>query len=152
MSIINIDGIRVQIKPPDLDGDGEIGGIEHIQQKFGDSGTQNIVQATELGESLRELNQDEVDIGTRMSGIDMRANLHPIEVSSILGLDTLVAMKFLPVSCMPFTRSKKRLSVSKLGRGREQIVEMVGGKKERDKMGGQSMWDKAKGMVGMGGK
>jgi len=109
--------------------------------KFFGQAIQDISQPTELGESLKELNND--DLATnRVSNIDMRSRLHPIEVPSILAVDTLVAFKLLPISCLGFTRQKKRLSVSIEGKGRQEIVDIVAGKREQDVKGGSTLMDK----------
>lgn len=128
--VINLDGTRVKLIPRDLDNNGQIGGTEFVSK---DSSETSIIQATELGESLKELNLDNIDPITRMSGIDMRARLHGLEIASILAMDALVALKFLPTSCLAFTRQKKRLSVSLEGKGRGEVVDIVAGKKEHDK-------------------
>lgn len=114
----------------------------------GNNGEIDVVQTTELGDSLKELNQDQIQKGTRMSGIDMRANLHYAEIASILGVDTLVAFKFLPINALQFTRQKKRLSASLAGRGRQQIVEIVGGKQAQDAAKSGGLFDKMRGLVG----
>jgi len=152
MSTIIIDGIRTELIPPDLDGDGETGGIERLPQRF-DMGTQDIIQPTELGQSLKELNDDSIEKGTRMSGIDMRANIHYMEESGLLAIDALVGFRFLPLSCVQFTRQKKRLSVSRNGKGRDDIVNIVGGKSaHEERMGGAGFGEKIKGFLGMGSK
>ncbi|MDX1371825.1 MAG: hypothetical protein R3321_05110 [Nitrososphaeraceae archaeon] len=38
----------------------------------------NIQQQTELGDSLKQLNDDSIEKQSRMSGIDLRARLHPL--------------------------------------------------------------------------
>jgi len=152
MSVIVVDGVRIQVVPADLDGDGKVGGIEVLPQKF-DMGTQDIIQPTELGESLRELNDDSIEHGTRMSGIDMRANIHHMEESGLLAIDALVGFRFLPISCVQFTRQKKRLSVSRNGRGRDDIVNIVGGKSaHEERVGSMGFGDKIKNFMGVGGK
>jgi len=153
MTIIRLDGIAMRLTQPDLDGDGKTAGdIEHVQHRM-PSGTTNIVQPTELGESLKHLNDDSIEGETRMSGIDMRSRLHPVEVSSILALDALVSLRVLPTRCLAFTRQKKRLSVSIGGKGRQEMVEVVAGKREQDaKMAGGGFFDKIKTGLGMGGK
>lgn len=114
-----------------------------------DEGTKFIKDSTELGDSLKELNNDLLEPGTRMSGVDMRARLHYMEISSILAVDSLVSFKFLPVSCLAFTRQKKRLSVSLNGEGRNDIVKVVSGKRELDaKVAGGGMIDRVKGWFG----
>jgi len=95
-------------------------------------GEQDITEDTELGAALRELNNDNTESGHRMSGIDMRTRLHYTELASVLAIDTLVAFKFLPMSCLVFTRQKKRLAVSLAGKGREEIVSIVHGKQGQD--------------------
>ena len=87
----------------------------------------NLQKKTELGESLHELNKDKVDENTKMSSMDMRANLHPIQLQAVAVWDSLIAMGFLPDESISITRQVKRLSPSKNGKGREQIVETVTG-------------------------
>lgn len=149
--VINLDGIKIRLTTPDLDGDGRTGGTEVIPRRIADQGVSNIVQPTEIAESLRELNSDSLDPSTRMSGIDMRTRLHPAEISSVLAMDALVSLGILPTKCLAFTRQKKRLAVSLQGKGREDIVNVVSGKRELDqKLAGASLWDKAKGAMGGG--
>ncbi len=150
--IIIIDGIKLQVIAADLDGDGVTGGIEKVQQQIVDSGIQAITQSTELGDTLKELNKDTIEENTRMSGIDLRARLHPFEISSVLALDALVSLGILPGKCLSFTRQKKRLSVSLDGKGREDIVNIVAGKREQDAKSGMfgGMGDKLKSFMGGG--
>jgi len=151
MVIVKLDGVRLEVNPPDLDRDGEVGGVEHVTQRIPEGSTTNIVQPTELGDSLKHLNDDTLDTSTRMSGIDMRARLHYMEISSVLALDALVAMGVLPSRCLAFSRQKKRLSVSINGKGREEIVGIVAGKRDQDAKAGMmgSFGDKVKGFMGM---
>ena len=151
MTITVLDGIRIKVLAADLDRDGITGGTELVRQHF-DNGLTPINQSTELGDSLKELNLDILEPNTRMSSIDMRAKLHPLELSSILALDTLVSLGICPHKCLLFTRQKKRLSVSEDGKGRDQIVEIVGGKKEQDvRSGFGGAMDRFKTNIGMGG-
>lgn len=150
MSITILDGIPIRVEQADLNKDGIVGGVEVVRQSF-DSGVTHIQQNTELGDSLKELNQDNVEQSTRMSGIDMRARLHPLEISSILALDSLVALGVCPHKCLSFTRQKKRLSVSEDGKGRTEIVEIVAGKKEQEaKSGFGGFVDRFKSSLGVG--
>jgi len=100
-----------------------------------------VIEPTELGESLRELNNDSIQLETNMSAIDMRTRLSAFEIGSILALDTLVAMRILPISCLAFTRQKKRLNVSLKGEGRAEIVDIVSGKRINDTLRGGGMFD-----------
>lgn len=100
-----------------------------------DSGIETMHHRSDLSQSIKEFNDDSIDPHTRMSGIDMRARLHSLEINSILAMDTLVSLKLLPVSCSAFTRQKKRLSVSLAGEGRKEIVEMVKGERTKEDTG-----------------
>lgn len=130
MSIIKLDGIRFSIKAPDIDKDGRTGGVENITRNFSHGETQ-INQPTELGEAMRDLDNDDLDQSTRMSNIDTRSRLTGLELNSLWAIDALVAMKFLPSSCLPISRQRKRLSVSLLGKGREERVQMTIGQRDQ---------------------
>lgn len=102
---------------------------------YGLSTDKGIISPTEISElqgSLIELNNDEFDMNSRMSKIDMRTRLYNIEITSILAIDTLTAFRFLPDTISPLTTQKKRLAVSLNGQGRKEIVDIVGGKREHD--------------------
>jgi hypothetical protein len=109
--------------------------IRDVPNNIMSQDTTDIKESTELGESLKELNDDSISPNTRMSGIDLRSVLHPLELSGILAIDTLVQFRFLPVSSLSFTRQKKRLSVSQNGKGRDDIVKIVSGKRDGDQQG-----------------
>jgi len=148
MTIIRLDGIPIRLENPDLDKDGKTGGVETLQ-RFNQSGISDIVQPTELGEAMKDMNNDEIEPGTRMSKIDMRTRLHVMEINSLWAVDSLVALKFLPTSCLPITRQRKRLLVSLGGEGRREAVRVIAG--EREKQAGQGffsgMKDKVQAMI-----
>ncbi len=135
MTIIHMDGIPIRLENPDLDRDGETGGVERVTKQLND-GVTNINQNTELEGSLKELNADSIDPDTRMSQIDMRTRLHPVEISAVLAVDSLVALGVLPQKCLPLSTQKKRLNVSEMGKGRTEMVELVAGKREMDAKSG----------------
>ena len=153
MTTIVLDGVKTKLVPADLDGDGVTGGIEQIKQKFSDSVT-NITQSTELEGSLKELNADLINPDTRMSQIDMRTRLASFEISAVLAVDSLVALGVLPQKCLPLSTQKKRLNFSLAGKGREEMVQLVAGKREQDaKMGGMGGFGNGiKSFFGMAGK
>ena len=132
MTIIVLDGVPIQLENHDLDKDGVTGGIEKVTKQFSEGNITNITQATELEGSLKELNADAVNPETRMSAIDMRTRLHPTEISSVLAIDSLVALGVLPQRVLPLSTQKKRLNVSEMGKGRQEMVELVAGKTDRD--------------------
>ncbi len=153
MVIITLDGVKTKLVPTDLDGDGVTGGIEEVQQKFSDSVT-NITQGTELEGSLKELNADSINPETRMSAIDMRTRLVSFEISAVLAVDSLVALGVLPQKCLPLSTQKKRLNVSEGGKGREEMVQLVAGKREQDAKTGMmnNFGTGVKSFFGMGGQ
>jgi hypothetical protein len=150
-TIINIDGIKVRVQAPDLDENGEIGGVETVEQSL-KVDIIPVKESSELGDSLKELNKDDIETGTRMSGIDLRSRLHYIEISSVLALDSLVSLGILPTKCLSFSRQKKRLSVSLQGKGRDDIVNLVAGKRELETKQGTSLIEGIKSKFGGGTK
>ena len=127
---IFLDGVRYSFTPPKkFDFDEK---VQEVQAYNSDNGITDIKETTELGEALKELNDDNIQPNTRMSGIDMRSRLHFMEVSSILAVDSLVSFKLLPINCLSFTRQKKRLAVSLAGKGRDDIVGIVRGEREKN--------------------
>ena len=129
---IRLDGTLVHVLQHDFDGDGIVGEdhVEQIKPKM--FGEMDVKETTELGESLKELNDDTVSESNRMSGIDMRTRLNMFEIPPILAVDRLVGFKFLPIDCLTFTRQKKRLAVSLDGQGRGEMVNVIQGKQEND--------------------
>jgi hypothetical protein len=101
-----------------------------------DNGIQQIQEQTELGQVLENLNEDILDSKTRTSGIDLKSRLHPFEISGILAVDSLVTFGFLPLETLAFTRQKKRLAVSLMGKGREEIVKIVQGRRDEEDVSG----------------
>lgn len=90
-------------------------------------GVHRIEESSDMADALKELNKDDINPETKMSDIDTKARLNDIEISGILTLDSLIALKFLPRSCLTLTRQKKRLSVSYKGLGRDEMIRMTGG-------------------------
>jgi len=150
-TIIELDGIKIKLEQPDLDGDGEIGAIEHISTHPDyDSGVSHLTQKSELAESLEKLDEDTVDPDTKMSKIDLNSNLNTLEKNGYGVLDFLVSISFLPKRVLFMSRQFKRLSVSVNGTGRKQKVEMVTGQRDYQQGLGSSFMEKAKGLFGGG--
>jgi len=111
----------------------------------------NIVPITEesdLAGTIKELNDDK--IVDKFSNIDMKTRLLQIEISSIIAVDSLIALDFLPQEVGTITRSKKRLAVSLNGLGRSEIVSIAQGVQEQTS--GKSMFERIGGMFGGGKK
>lgn len=133
---IKVDGIVYSLKDPDVDGDGQTGGTENLERSFNND-IQPINQPTELGETLRDFNRDDIEPTTRMTSIDLRTRIGNIyERNALMAIDALVALKFLPSDCLSITRQTKRLNVSMKGEGRKEVVDIVAGKREHDKQMG----------------
>jgi len=150
---IKLDGVPYRLEAPDVDGDGKTGGVEVLHRSF-DADTTMVVQPTELGETLRDFNKDELDPSTRMTSIDLKTRIfNTYERNALMAVDSLVAMRFLPINCLTITRQAKRLNVSYKGEGRKEIVDIVAGKREHDqKMAGGGFFDGMKQTLGLGGQ
>lgn len=122
----------------------------NIMQEYkpGMPGTENIQELTDTAQTIKELNDDVTDLD-KFSSIDMKTRLESIEISSIIALDALVALEFLPEEASFITRSKKRLAVSLKGLGRSEIVQISQGM--RDKEQGKSAFASLGNLFG-GGK
>lgn len=91
---------------------------------------------SEIKDTLKELNEDKIDEHTNMSSIDMKTRVSTSEESGILILDTLVTLNVLPIECLHITRQKKRLAVSRDGKGRAEMIEAIkGGTAQKEKTG-----------------
>jgi len=97
-----------------------------------DNPLEAVSEVSETAETIKELNSDELQVD-KFSPIDLKTRLHSSEVSSIIAVDSLVAMEFLPSQTTFITRSKKRLAVSLAGKGREEIVAIAKGMDENSR-------------------
>lgn len=122
-----------QTKTPDLENDEVNGELEESLQSPS-SRMSAIIQPSELADTLKELMRDELDPNTKMSGIDMRSIIHPLDVPNIASFDSLVWLDFLPVKCLSVTRKLLRLSVSQHGKGLDHMVNVATGKRNHDAM------------------
>lgn len=146
--IIVIEGIQLRIDPPDLDGDGQTGGIETIPM---DNTTSPIYQESEMSESMKELNNDAIN-EQGMSAIDFNSRLAVSEEPSITAFESLCG-KLIPNSWLTLTTKAKRNKVSILGKGRAEKVQLVTGKLERDvKLKTFSFKESGKNIFGLGKK
>ena len=110
---------------------------------------QPINQDSDLTGVMKTLNDDAVD-KDGLSKIDMKTRLHPFELTSMVIHDAVIGLQCLPTECSVTTRSKKRLAVSLKGLGREEIVRIVQG--EREKQEGFGFGEKMKNLFVGGDK
>ena len=109
--------------------------INHVIKNVNNNNDNNVIQAQEISElqgTLIELNNDKYNYDSKSSGIDLRSRLANSEISSILCIDILNSLNFLPPEVIPLTLNKKRLNVSLGGMGRREIVEIAQGKREQE--------------------
>jgi hypothetical protein len=144
--IITIDGIKTELRSPDLDGDGETGGVEQLRPQ---TGIVPVMQQSELGETIKEIYADEVDPRTRMTSIDLRTRIQSyFERNAMIGIDSATSLKLLPLECSVITRHAKRLNVSLMGKGRQEAVDIIAGQREHVK-NSMGLGDKIRNFVGM---
>jgi len=106
--------------------------------------SQQIIQeSSDISEVIKELNNDKLDSDS-FSSIDTKTRLTTIDISKIVTIDGLVALRFLPKEVSVITRSKKRLAVSLNGEGRKEIVQVANGLIEETQNRG--FGDKLKGL------
>jgi hypothetical protein len=98
-------------------------------------GVTHIEEPSDMAESLKHMNSDDVNPETKMSDIDMKTRLNDIEHEGLVTVDTLIALQFLPQSLIALTRQSKRLKVSKDGLGRREMIELVGGVRSQEQQG-----------------
>jgi hypothetical protein len=94
--------------------------------------TTTIMEASELGDVLKYMTEDIVELDKSMTSIDMKTRLGNMEISGILAVDFLIGSSFLPLKAIALTRMKKRLAISKNGEGRKEAVAIVVGKRQED--------------------
>lgn len=125
--------------------------IDNISSQFPDDIGQSIVhESSDLADSLKELNNDKFDTKTKMSGIDLRTRLHRSEITQIMAIDVLVSFGLLPNDCIKLTMQKKRLAVSLEGKGRSEIVNIVGSDREhKEKIAAGGIGGKIKSFFGV---
>jgi len=103
---------------------------------------QPINQDSDLTGVIKILNEDRYETPDNLPSIDLKTRLHPLELSSIVIHDTIISLNCLPRDCLITTRTKKRLAVSLMGRGREEVVRIVQG--ERENKSGEGFGSKLK--------
>lgn len=141
--VVVLDGVAVQVVPPDLDGDGVVGGVEVVEDRR--FSVVPVHAPSELGESLKEINKDVLENDGGMSGIDLRARIHLESLPALTGIDTLVRLGAYSQGALGFTRQWKRNTVSIDGKGREEMRDIVAGKKALENKD-LSMFEKIKGL------
>ena len=91
--------------------------------------TINFAEKSEMGQIFDNLDNDRIDKSTNMSSVDFNSRLTQSEIASSMVIDELTRLGILPDDS-GITRQKKRLSVSLMGKGREEKVRMIAGERE----------------------
>lgn len=123
---IYVDGIETNLQKIDKSTD---------KQEQPDRNIMPVSEQTELGQALAEFNKDEVN-EDRLSSIDFRARIDKIEMPYMIIFDSLIGMKVAPVVCGILNRTKMRKSASLGGKGREEYVSIITGRKQMENEGG----------------
>ena len=118
----------VQITPSDSDEQS----VQAFAPPQGQFGTTQIVEESEMKGAIQELNSDVFDVQRKVSSIDMRSRLAGMEIAGLVQVDVLGALAFLPKDILVLSTQKKRLAISKDGKGREEIVSITSGIKEQE--------------------
>lgn len=124
-----IDGIRMKIAISDIDHDGKTGGIEKIQGVK--SEFMHIKDTTEMGEALEHQNSD-IENEERLSSVDFISRINEFQHAPISAVEFIASHGVISKHARLITRVIKRNAVSLGGKGREEFVDVVVGKKEND--------------------
>jgi len=111
------------------------------------AGETSVNVPSDIKETLVELNADVTEKGTNMSSIDFKARITPFEERAMLVIDGLVALNAMPLECLNITRQKKRLSVSRHGEGRKEMIKAIVGNNQADEKKG--IFQKIRGFMGI---
>ena len=90
----------------------------------------HIQETSDMSQTIRELNDDASD-RDGFSKIDMKSRLTNDEISAILTIDALINMKVFPEEVRFLTTTKKRISPSLEGKGRDEVVKIAQGMQQQ---------------------
>lgn len=127
--MIRIDGIRMKIESADIDGDGIINEVESV--KSHDKGFMQIKDSTELGEALEHQNMD-VDNKRGMNSVDFISRLAPYEIAPMSAVTYISRAGVISGTAKDLVIDIMRKKVSEKGKGRDEFVNVVVGKKEQE--------------------
>lgn len=125
-----IDGIRMKLEVADVDNDGNIGGIEKVKQ-FQEKGTIRIKESSELREAL-ELQNVDIENEQRLSSVDFVSRINSYQHAPLVAVDTIASMGVISKDSRLVVKNIMRKAVSLEGKGRQEFVDVVVGKKEQD--------------------
>jgi len=117
-----------------------------------DSQEIDIHKATEIGDSMREINSDKLSKTGKMSDIDFKSRLNFVALPSIVALDSLHYMQCYPATINNITKTYKRNVVSLNGMGRKELVDIAtaGVQRSSDSNTGSSFFSKLTGIFKKG--
>ena len=125
-----IDGIRMKLQNVDIDGDGITDEVESVKSHR-DSGVISIKDTTELGEALEHQNKD-VENENRLSSVDFISRINSFQLGALVAVDTIASMHVISKDSRLVIKNLMRKAVSIDGKGRDEFVQVVTGKKEND--------------------
>lgn len=125
-----IDSIPVRLESVDIDRDGRSDETETIKSHK-EQGVLQFKESSELGEALEQQNRD-IENQQRLSSVDFLSRLNPYSVSPVSAVEFISANGVISRDARLITRIFKRNIVSDGGKGRQEFVDVVVGKKESD--------------------
>lgn len=143
-----VNGIPVKLAKVDLDGDGRAGGVEYITAGK-DPDIIPIQQSSEMKDALSELNKDDISPLTNSSAIELRARIDDdLQESGLTQFITLISMGVYPKDSLKLAMTALRLSVSRQGKGRGEIVSVTTGQREHEEAKSGYMGRLGKALIG----
>lgn len=119
----------MKLEISDIDNDGKTGGVEKVQSAK--SEFMQIKDTTEMGEALDHQNRDEEN-SERMSSVDFISRINEYQHAPISAVEFVASHGVISKNARSITRFIKRNAVSLDGKGRQEFVDVVVGKKEND--------------------
>ena len=130
MSMFKIDGIRMRLANADVDNDGATNEVEDVRSHK-DFRQIDIKDTTELGEALDHQNRD-IEDENKLSSVDFISRINEYQHAPLVAVDTIAAMGVISSQARIVVKNIMRKAVSLGGKGREEFVQVVTGKKEND--------------------
>ena len=121
----------MKLEAIDLDKDGNTDEIEGVKSHK-DRGILNIKDNTELGEALEFQNKD-VENDQRLSSVDFISRINNYQHAPLVAVDTIASMGVISGDARIVVKNIMRKAVSLDGKGRQEFVDVVVGKKEGDR-------------------
>lgn len=143
---VYIEGIPCNLKPRDINKDGNVGGIEVLQRQ--DNRMIGVNTDSEIKDTIKEMNKMESDPVWGISEITKMARIdNEIEENNIVKLQALCRLKAFPMEASIVYLTKLATSISRRGLGRGETVAVSTGIKDSKGGHDKKLVDYAKGLL-----